>query len=573
MEMRAKYKELVGTGTYYDWVKQYLTDKGYVIQDNYDTAYTSDPKTWDALATSLEEDTEKIIFTYDGLMEYDVENELQPALAESYDVSDDGLTYTFHIRKGAKWVDQQGRELGEVTADDWVAAMQHMLDSMGGLEYLVEGVIKGASEYIDGTDTDFANVGVKAVDDYTLEYTLEQPTSYFTTMLGYSIFAPMNRAYYESLGGKFGAEYDSADNGTYGTSPENIAYCGPYLVSSMVANNSITFTANPSYWNPDRVQNKTITCKYNDGTDVTKSYNDTLSGEIDGASLNTSTMETAKQDGNFDKYAYVSNTEATTFFDSWNVNRYAFANYNDETKVVSPKDGLEANRAITALRNQNFRLALDFAVDRGSVNAQVTGEELKLNSLRNSYTPATFVKLAEDVTIKIGDEEKTYPAETVYGQIVQDQLDADGYPIKAYDPETPDGSDGYDGWYSVDNCKAYLDKAIEELKDEGVEISADAPIQIDYPCFSTNENYKNMGNAYKQSIEESTGGLVVVNLVSCETQDDWLAAGYTFDNGYGGNFDLCDVSGWGPDYGDPSTYLDTFLPDGAGYMTKMIGLF
>ena len=159
-------------------------------------------------------------------MEYDVEGTLQPALAESYEVSDDGLTYTFHLRKDVKWTDSQGREVDTVKADDFVAGMQHMCDAQGGLEYLVQGVIKNVSQYISGEVTDFDEVGVKAVDDYTVEYTLEEPCSYFMTMLGYTIFMPMSRSYYQSQGGKFGAEYDSsAADYQYGKDSNSIAYC------------------------------------------------------------------------------------------------------------------------------------------------------------------------------------------------------------------------------------------------------------------------------------------------------------------------------------------------------------
>ena len=196
-----------------------LESKGYTIKDTYAPGgkFSSDPKTWDILATSRAADAEAIVNTYDGLVEYDCENVMQPALAESWEVSDDGLTYTFHLRQGAKWVDSQGREVGEVKADDFVAGMQHMMDVMGGLEYLIEGIIVNASEYISGDVTDFAEVGVKAVDDYTVEYTLCQPTSFFMTMLGYNVFAPMSRSYYESKGGKFGADFDnSAASYTYG---------------------------------------------------------------------------------------------------------------------------------------------------------------------------------------------------------------------------------------------------------------------------------------------------------------------------------------------------------------------
>ena len=275
--IKAKYKELKGTGTYTEWVKGYLADQGYTLKDSYALTYVSDPVTWDALNTSLAADSEAIINTYDGLMEYDNEGELQPALAESYEVSDDGLTYTFHIRKGVSWVDSQGREVADVTADDFVAGMQHMMDCQAGLEYLVQGVIVGADAYISGETSDFSEVGVKAVDDYTLEYTLEQPTSYFMTMLGYGVFAPMSRSYYESQGGKFGVEFDSsASDYTYGKDPNSIAYCGPYLVTSSTEKNSIVFELNESYWNAANVANKKITWVYNDGSDATKAYNDAV---------------------------------------------------------------------------------------------------------------------------------------------------------------------------------------------------------------------------------------------------------------------------------------------------------
>lgn len=98
-------------------IENYLTEHGYTITDVHNMIYNEDPTTWDALATG-------------------------------YEMSDDGLTYTFHIRQGIKWVDSQGREVADVKADDWVAGMQHMMDAMGGLEYLVEGIIVNASEYI-----------------------------------------------------------------------------------------------------------------------------------------------------------------------------------------------------------------------------------------------------------------------------------------------------------------------------------------------------------------------------------------------------------------------------------------
>ena len=572
-EMRAKWDELKGTGTYESWVKEYLAGKGYTLKDSFSMPYPSDPVTWDGLATSRSADTDAIINTYDGLMEYDVEGTLQPALAESYEVSDDGLTYTFHLRKDVKWTDSQGREVDTVKADDFVAGMQHMCDAQGGLEYLVQGVIKNASQYISGEITDFDEVGVKAVDDYTVEYTLEEPCSYFETMLGYTIFMPMSRSYYQSQGGKFGAEYDSsAADYQYGKDSNSIAYCGPYLVTNATAKNTIVFKLSDSYWNKDNVNIKTLTWLFNDQSDVTKMYTDAKAGTVDYVNLNTSTMETAKSEGLYDQYAVVSDTDATSFMGFYNINRIATANANDGTTAKSTKSDEEIQRTNKALQNVHFRRAISFAADRGAYNAQQVGEDLKYTSLRNTFTPGYFVSLSKDTTIQINGTDTTFPAGTYYGEIVQKQIDADGVKIKVWDAENKT-SDGFDGWYNPENAVEELNTAIEELAEDGITIDESNPIQIEYPYPSAVEVYTNKANSYKKSVEAALGGKVVINLVDAVDMDGWYYAGYYVNYGYEQNYDVYDVSGWGPDFGDPCSYLDTMLPDYEGYMTKCFGIF
>lgn len=572
-EMRAKWDELKGTGTYESWVKEYLAGKGYTLKDSFSMPYPSDPVTWDGLATSRAADTDAIINTYDGLMEYDVEGTLQPALAESYEVSDDGLTYTFHLRKDVKWTDSQGREVDTVKADDFVAGMQHMCDAQGGLEYLVQGVIKNVSQYISGEITDFDEVGVKAVDDYTVEYTLEEPCSYFETMLGYTIFMPMSRSYYQSQGGKFGAEYDSsAADYQYGKDSNSIAYCGPYLVTNATAKNTIVFKLSDSYWNKDNVNIKTLTWLYNDQSDVTKMYTDAKAGTVDYVNLNTSTMETAKSEGLYDQYAVVSDTDATSFMAFYNINRTATANANDGTTAKTTKSDEEIQRTNKAMQNVHFRRAISFAADRGAYNAQQVGEDLKYTSLRNTFTPGYFVSLSKDTTIQINGTDTTFPAGTYYGEIVQKQIDADGVKIKVWDAENKT-SDGFDGWYNPENAVEELNTAIEELAEEGITIDESNPIQIEYPYPSAVEVYTNKANSYKKSVEAALGGKVVINLVDAVDVDGWYYAGYYVNYGYEQNYDVYDVSGWSPDFGDPCSYLDTMLPDYEGYMTKCFGIF
>lgn len=574
--LKAMWNEVRGTGTYSQKATDYLKEKGYTLKDTYNMGYASDPKTWDALATSRSADSEAIVNTYDGLVEYDNENEIKPALAESWEVSEDGKTYTFHIRQGAKWVDAQGREVADVKADDFVAGMQHMLDAGGGLEYLVENIIVNALEYNTGDVTDFAEVGVKATDDNTVVYTLCQPTSYFITMLGYNVFAPMSRTYFESKGGVFGKDdYKAAvDAGTmkYGQTVNDIAYCGPYTVTNYTAENTIVFQANPTYWNKDNITIKTLTWKFNDGKDPTKAYEDTKAGTLDGCGLSSASLEACKADGNFEKYCTVSDTDATSFVLFLNLNRNAYANFNDETKAVSTMTDDQKKRTDAAMLNVHFRRAIGMGLDIATYNGQVVGEELKLNSVRNSYTPGNFVALEEDVTVEINGESKTFAKGTYYGEIMQAQIDADGVKIKVWDAENQT-SDGFAGWHNPANAYEELQQAITELKEFGVEISKDNPIVMDLPYYSGADIYTNRAQPLKQSVEEALQGCVVVNLVSCADAQEWYYAGYYTESGKDANYTLYDVSGWGPDYGDPATYLDTMLGDGAGYMAKCLGLF
>lgn len=570
--MKSLWNELRGTGTYHDEVQKYLTEHGYTIGDTYDYAYTSDPATWDALGTQKQADTRAIIQTCDNLLEYNCENDLMPSLAESWEANEDNTEFTFHIRQGVNWVDSQGREIAPVQADDWVAGYQHMVD-VNKASALTLNLVKGAQDYADGTLTDFSQVGVEAVDQYTLKYTLNESCTYFPTMLTYATVAsPLCRTYYESHGGKFGADFDdSAADYTYGKDTNNIAYCGPYLVTSHTEKSMIVFQANPAWWNAENLQTKTLNWRFNDGTDATKAYQDFKAGTVTNVTLNAAVIEAAKADGLYEGYNTIADTDSTSFVGFINLNRVAFANDNDPTKLVSPQTEEQRARTHVAINNTNFRLALCLAVDHAGRNAQGVGEELKLVNLRNSYTPGNFMYLLEDVTVDVNGTPTTFAAGTAYGAVMQAQLDADGIPVKVWD-EATGSSDGFDGWFNPSASKEYLDKAVEELAEYNCDISAENPIYVDLPYQQNDENYTNMANAFKQAVEATTEGRIIVNLVGGD-QDDWYKAGYDMDKGTQSNYDIYDLSGWGPDYGDPSTYLDTMLPDGAGYMAKCIGLY
>lgn len=593
--LREKWNEVKGTGTYREWAKNYLTEQGHTFTTEYATTYSADPTTWDCMASWNTNDSYYVCRTVDKLVMYDNENVMQPCLAESWEVNEDNSVFTFHIRQGVKWVDSQGREVGEVQADDWVAALQHVADCGGGQEELFCGVIEGYLNYVDGSDPDFSHVGVQALDKYTLQITLEKPFAVFPTMLTYDgIAAPLCRSYYESQGGKFGAEFDSASSSyTYGSSPNNIAYCGPLLITSWTAKNSIVLKPNPTYWNPDGVNLTSMTFYYSDGSDPLQAYNMAQNKEIVGVGLNASALVRAREDGVFDDYHFQSKLVSTTYANFWCFPRLGFANFNDPNRMVSGQthdsaDAIDleagvytsdilddAARTHSAVNNTNFRLAVNMAFDRGGVLAQEIGEELKFASLRNSYVPGSFSALSADTTVTLYDgESATFPAGTWYGEMLQAFVDKIGLPVVVWNTDVDGGSsDGYDGWYSPENAMTYLNKAIEELAAQGVEVTTENPIQLDVPVNSSWTNGYNGMVAFQQSLEASLQGFVKVNLILGDVSDDVDNTGYYAETGSKVNYDYgVRVTGWTPDYGDAGCYLET-LAKYTGRMTKPFGFW
>ena len=573
--LKALYAEKKGSGTYEAEAKAYLEAHGYTLQRTYTINYTSDPDNLDIHTSSKQVNSAVLVNIYDNLVEYDGENELQPALATEWNhvANDDGtVTWTFKIREGVEWVNSSGEVLADLVADDFVAGFQHMLDDESEqLSWLISDKIVGVDAYLH-EEGDFADVGVKAEDDHTLTITLMEDVAYFETMLTYSTFAPLCRSYYEACGGAFGM---GAEAGTYASDKDHLAYCGPYVISTLTEKTSVVFDKNAKYWNADNINLDKISWVYVDtASDPTRAYQNFVDGLVDGCGLGSAALQMAKDDGNFEKYAYVSSPDATCFPGFFNLNRGGFVSPYDENEQVSKQTDEMKERAHLAMLNQNFRLALATGLDRASYMAASVGDDLKYASMGNMYTIGNFVSTTEEVTVSINGTNKTYPAGTFYGAITQDQLTADGYNIKVWDPEMENGlgsSSGFDGWYSPEDSAKYIAKAIEELAAVGVEISAENPLHLDYSYMEDGSRNTAMANVVKSSIEASTNGAVVVDLLGTEDQYSYLFSTYYFENPSEGNYDITLNSGWGPDYGDPSTFLDTMIK-GGGYMLKMLGL-
>ena len=167
---------------------------------------------------------------------------------------------------------------------------------------------------------------------------------------------------------------------TPSVSPTDVSsqvYCGPFLLQKLQKDSEILVVKNPNYYNADKVVLNSIKWVYDDGENPNATYNDVVKGVYAGMGLTqaSGTLDLAKADGNFDKYAYVSETTSTSYFGGLNLNRGTFA--LESGACASPKTEQQKADTVTALNNKNFRKAMQFAWDKGSQNATSRGEDLK----------------------------------------------------------------------------------------------------------------------------------------------------------------------------------------------------
>ncbi|MBE6830100.1 MAG: peptide ABC transporter substrate-binding protein, partial [Ruminococcaceae bacterium] len=179
--------------------------------ENYRKLYSEEFTTMNYLISGNQNEQAVAANCVDGLIEYDKYGVVQPGLAETWETSDDQLTWTFHLRKGVKWVDSTGKEVADVKAQDFVDAAQYLLTDTYKSETanIFYSVVKNAEDYYNKKITDFSQVGVKATDDSTLVYTLNKPTPYFLSMLVYVCFLPANGDFLKEKGANFGVDNTS----------------------------------------------------------------------------------------------------------------------------------------------------------------------------------------------------------------------------------------------------------------------------------------------------------------------------------------------------------------------------
>ena len=516
-----------------------------VYRNDYNYVYSSDPDTFDYLYSFQAIDNEHTSNFVDGLLEHDQYGNLVGALAESYEVNDDSTVFTFKIREGATWVTDEGEEYADVTAHDFVAGLRHAAEFQSQTLYLVQYTIKNLDAYTKG-EVEWDEVGIKALDDYTLEYTLEEPTPYFHTLTTYSTLMPVNQEFLESKGE--GCKLGSPDPGncSFGeVAADGILYNGAYILSNYASKSVIEYTANENYWDAEHVYIPKVKLVYYNGSDPDSLFNGFDKGEYSAAPVytdNADIYKTAKE--KYGDAIYISRTTSTTFWISWIFDRNIYHAPGNETQDVSPQT--DKQKADTSLAKQNtaFRKAIFYASDISAVNSQYVGEDLKLGRLRNTLTQPDFVLTSEG---------------TLYGDLVSKAL------TQTNPTEYPEGfdlSDGQLAYYNPELALQYANQAKEELGALGVEF----PIQLDAIVNGESEKGVKAAQALADVLETNLDGFVKLNIILSDSTT--MSSMNTADTM---NTDLYIGTGWGPDYGDPKTYVDIMDPD-SGDMLKYLGL-
>lgn len=448
----------------------------------------------------------------DTLVEYDRYGQVQPSLATSWDVSEDGRVWTFHLREGVKWVDHTGAEVADVVAHDFVTAAKYLLNAQNAAATadVLYNVVEGAEAYYMGTATpeegeepapvtEWDTVGVRALDDYTLEYTLVAPTPYFLSMTTYVSFMPVNEAFMVEKGESFGLP----------TGPDTVLYCGAYYLSEFSPQEKRVLTKNELNWDADNVFIPQITHLYNKevSTVEPEMY---LRGESHEADISSEVATEWLADPQ--KADMIRPLRQEGYFSYF----YAF-NFDPQFDAVYEPDNWRL-----AVMNENFRKSISFGLDRLKAML-VTDPENPEMLIYNTITPPEFVDIQGEDYVNMG----------------------------ALADITALGMDTFNEEMALE----YRDKAMEELTAQGVTF----PIKI---LTSYNPNVVNWDEecqVVEQQLEALLGSDYIDIIVEAGP-----STGFLSEVRRSGKYALLKCN-WGPDYADPQTFTDPFRKENNNY--------
>ncbi|MEG1072396.1 MAG: peptide ABC transporter substrate-binding protein [Oscillospiraceae bacterium] len=436
-------------------------------RNEYNRLYGAEVTTLNYLVTGNTNDLKMSANNVDCLVEYDQYGVMIPSLAESWEHNDDYTVWTFHIRPDVKWMTADSEEYADVTANDWVSAASYVLDAANAsaTEYMYDGIVKNAADYysytaylvesengtltvnadgdpIDVVDkVDFADVGVKAVDDLTLEYTMEQPTPYFPSVLSYASYMPVYGPFLEEKGAQFGVDNYS------------VLYNGAFIMSEFEPQNHRTLIKNEKYWDVENVFLDKMNWMFNT-SDTTLAPESFLRGEVDWAEIGSSVLDAWMNDPEKKDLVCASRPD--------NSYSYFYA-FNFEPRFDAAYEPANWNLAVN---NENFRQSIRHGLDR--LNAKMVDEPYNPQTLiTNTVTPKNFA-------IGAGLDYTQYPA------------------VKPY----TDG-DSFDEKLALE----YKDKAVAEL----TALGATFPVKVLMPYNPSTSNWDKECQVVEQQLEKLLG--------------------------------------------------------------------
>jgi len=295
----------------------------------------AEPPQMNTITTSDTTSFTVIRHVFEGLVTLDKDNRPAPGIATKWDISKDGLTYTFELRKNAKWSDGT-----PVTANDFVFAMRELVNAANAAPYASMGFLIKNGEKVFNGEMKPEELGVKAEGDNKLVVTLEIPTAYFLDLMAFGIFMPVNEAFYKKT--------VDGDKVTYGTEADKMIYNGPYMIKEWAHEDKIILVRNPNYYDPKKTYLDEISMAMIN--DSNAAYNMYAGDELDMVGLAGDLLNKAKNDG-YDVYQYSDGS-------SW------YLEFNHKDKLMG---------------NVNIRKALTMALDR---------ESFVKNVVKNDSLPA-----------------------------------------------------------------------------------------------------------------------------------------------------------------------------------------
>ena len=377
----------------------------------YRTLYSGEVTTLNYLVTGTTNELAIAANVVDCLVEYDSYGNVEPALAESWEQNDDATVWTFKIREGVNWVDKDGNVVAPVTANDWVSSAHYACDAVNDSAtfYTMSGVIAGADAYYDWTAYQMAlptatdsvdeagnpvkyitnedgeqevleevaearieDIGVKAIDDYTLEFTLEQSRPYFLSMVSFGPYMPVYGEFLNACGDKFG------------TDNENLLYCGAFVLSTFQPQQKRVMTKNENYWDKENVFLDAVEMTYNaEASSIAVSMYQ--SGDIDQADISSNLLSAMLADEATKDLIHP--TRSDTSYSYW----YLF-NFDPQFDAEYEPENWKI-----AVNNENFRLAVRAAFNR--LPALACYDRADPTSMKtNTITPNGFASASKDFT-------------------------------------------------------------------------------------------------------------------------------------------------------------------------------